>query len=103
VRFQTAKTRSSEQAEKLAREEIRLRDPDTIRYHQIEMRDAEKRAGEKAKNITIESACDRWFASQKLPPSATAALHRRAAKRIQSWAKESGLERMVGNTYSTRR
>jgi len=78
VRFQTAKTRSWEKAERLAREELSLREPAMIKLRQIEERDAEKIAGEKAKNITIKSACDRWFASQKLPPNATAAVGRLA-------------------------
>ena len=57
VRIQSAKTRTWERAEQ--------------RIALVREMDAQA-VLKKAKNITSQSACDRWVASQELPPPATA-------------------------------
>jgi hypothetical protein len=75
VRIQSAKTRTWERAEQLAQTERNLRNPNKRIAEQRNalVREMDAQAVlKKAKNITIQSACDRWVASQELPPPATA-------------------------------
>lgn len=90
----SAKTRSLEQAERLAQAERDLRDPVKIELRKIESRQAERAAAEKAKNITVAAACDRWAASQKFESDETAGIYRRAARRIQIWAADQSIENL---------
>jgi hypothetical protein len=105
-RIISAKTRSWEQAEQLARQERDMRDPARQKLREIEQREAskieaekaavelaEKRAAEKiafekGKNITLAAACDRWVAAQTFKSKETAFIYGRAARRIQSWAAD---------------
>jgi hypothetical protein len=63
--IKSARTRSWEQAERLAQVERDLRDPIEIERRKIKAQEAEKIAVKKAKNITVTEACDRWIAAQR--------------------------------------
>jgi hypothetical protein len=93
-RIVSAKTRSWERAERLAQSERDLRDPAKIELRKIESRKAERAAAEKAKNIMVAVACDRWVASQKFKFEGTAVIYERAARRIQMWAADQGIENL---------
>ena len=88
----SARTRSWEQAERLAQAERDLRDPVQIALRRIKEQEAAKIAAEKAQNITLAAACDRWIASQKFKSDKTATIYRRAAWRIKAWAQDQGIE-----------
>jgi hypothetical protein len=98
ARFQPAKTRSSEQAERLAQIERELRDTVHVKLRKIREQEAEKIAAKKAKNITTAEACDRWIASRKFQTNETAVIYMRAARRNQSWAKDQGIGNLRGVT-----
>ena len=86
----SAKTRSWEQAERLAQAERERRDPVKRKLQEIEMQEAQKISLRKEKNITVSEATDRWYSSQKFKTNETSAIHKRASRRIQDWAEDPG-------------
>ena len=94
----SAKTRSWEQAERLAQAERDARDPAKVKLLEIERVKAEETAAEKAKNITVGDACERWLASQKFRSGETATIHRRVASRINACAGFEGIVSVKGIT-----
>jgi hypothetical protein len=90
----SARTRSWEQAERLARAERDLRDPVQIELRRIKEQEAAKIAAEKAQNITLAAACDWWIAGQKFKSNKIATIYRRAAWRIKAWAQDQGIENL---------
>lgn len=95
VRFVSAKTRSWEQAEKLAQMERDLRDPAKRKERELDALRQKiefEAASKKAKNITVAEATERWIASQKFTSKETETINKHAAKRIQTWASDQGIE-----------
>lgn len=95
VRYISAKTRSWEQAERLARQLIDAKDPATIALRKIEEREAEKaRQEEQAKlaaQKTIRSALDEWHAGLKPKSRSQAVQFRSLVSKLKSWSQERGL------------
>jgi hypothetical protein len=71
VRYLSAKTRSWEQAEKVAQSERDRRDPEKIALRRIAESEAAKSAALMAGAVSIETALDRWFVSMKISNSGT--------------------------------
>jgi integrase len=88
----SAKTRSWEQAERLAQTERERRDPVKRKLQEIEKQEAQKISLRKEKNITVSEAADRWYSSQKFKTNETSAIYDRAARRIQAWAEDQVIE-----------
>jgi site-specific recombinase XerD len=84
----SARTRSWEQAERLAQAERDRRDPVKKKLVEIAEQEARKAALKKVKNITVEDATGRWLSTQKIGSEETAAIYKTAAKRINSWAED---------------
>jgi len=96
-RMYSAKTRSLDRANKIVREEEDRRDPVQLLLREIKEREAAKEAAETAakaaKNLTIEEATGRWVNFKKPKGNSTTRNdHRRVARRINAWAKASGIE-----------
>ncbi len=66
VRYKSARTRSWEQALKVAEQEMDARDPIKKALKEIAQREEEKARQAKAREITIEAALDEWLAGIKL-------------------------------------
>jgi hypothetical protein len=87
----SARTRSWEQAEKLAKAERDLRDPIRRKLQEIEDKEAQRAALRKSKNITVSDATDRWLRSQRWKSKETETIYRCAASRINTWAADTGV------------
>jgi integrase len=87
----SAKTRSWEQAERLAQAERDRRDPVKQRLQDIEKQEAQKLSLRKEKNITVKVAADRWYDAQKFKTHETSVIYGRARRRIQAWAEDQRL------------
>lgn len=85
VTYKSARTRSWEQAERLAQAERDARDPVKIELARIE----EKR---QAKNVSIESALDQWIAGFKGQAHATKIAYGTFKKSVLAWAESQGIQ-----------
>ena len=91
MRYKSAKTRSWDQAQKLAQQEIDARDPVKKALKQIEEREAEKARQSQSKEITIDAALDEWLAGIKLKSRSRTVQLRSLASKLQDWSHEQGL------------
>lgn len=91
-RIVSAKTRSWEEAERVAQAERDRRDPVRQRLREIEERETQKANHEKDKNITVPDATDRWMRSVKIQTAETSAAYSRAVWRINNWTAEQGIK-----------
>jgi len=92
----SAKTRSWEEAEKFAQREWDRRDPAKQYLQELEDHEAQKVELQKAKNITVSVATERWLRSVKTESVETAVIYKRAAWRIATWAADRGIETVRG-------
>jgi integrase len=92
VRYLSAKTRSWDQAERLAQAERDKRDPVKKRLQEIEAEAAQKAALQAARNITVTDATERWLRSLTRKTPLTEGIRRCAARRIRAWATDQGIE-----------
>jgi len=92
VTYMSAKTRSWEQAERLAQQERDKRDPVKVRLQEIDARETKKEALLRATSITVADAVDRWLLSLAKESKKTDIVRARAAWRIKAWAKDQGIE-----------
>jgi hypothetical protein len=93
--YVSAKTRSWEQAEKLAQAERDRRDPVKVELQKIaelKAKDEEAAAIREVNQITIEDALDRWTRSRKEMSDGTAAAYRVVVRKIKDWATLKGLK-----------
>jgi hypothetical protein len=86
----SARTRSWEQAERLAQLERDRRDPAKRLLQEIKEQEVQKRSLQQEKNITVQDASDQWYATKKFKTSKTSSIYGRAARRIKTWAKDQG-------------
>jgi integrase/recombinase XerD len=91
VRYVSAKTRSWEQAEKLAREEMDARDPVKKALKAIEDKEAEKARQAQAKEITIDAALDEWLAGIKRKSRSRTVQLQSLASKLRDWSREHKL------------
>jgi adenylate kinase family enzyme len=70
----SARTRSWEQAERLAQTERERREPVKRKLQEIEKQEAQKISLRKEKNITVSAVADRWYSSQKFKTNETSAI-----------------------------
>lgn len=98
----SAKTRSFDKAEALAKELRHFHDPVQKELREIEQREAAKLAAEAAaqaaKRLTIVQATDRWLNAQKGSEQGTSRHRRRVVSRIQSWAQDNNIETVADVT-----
>ncbi len=87
----TVNTRSWEQAERAAQVERDRRDPVKKKLQEISEHESRKAASQKAKNITVQVATERWLAAQKLTSRGTATIYEVAGTRIGTWATDQGI------------
>ena len=87
----SAKTRSWEQAERLAQLERDRRDPAKRLLQEIKEQEVQKLSLQEEKNITVEDASDQWYATKKFKTSKTSSIYRRASRWIKTWAKDQGI------------
>jgi len=92
VSFVSARTRSWEQAERLAQQERDKRDPVKIRLKEIEVEETKKSAPVKGAGISVTDAVDRWLLSLTKESQKTDVVRARAAWRIKVWAKDQGID-----------
>jgi len=90
VSYKSAKTRSWEQAEKIADAERAHRDPVKRALKAIEEAEAAKVALA-TNRVTVSAALDRWLASLKISNSATLKLYIIVIRKINAWATEQGI------------
>jgi hypothetical protein len=88
----SAQTHSWEQAERLAQTERKRGYPVKRKLQEIEKQEAQKISLRKEKNITVSEAAERRYTPQKFKTNETSAIFERAAKRIQAWAEDQGIE-----------
>jgi len=88
----SAKTRSWEQAERLAQTERDRGDPVKRKLQQIEEQEAQMLSLRKEKNITVREPADRWFNAQKFKIEETSQIHGKAKRRIWACSKGQGAE-----------
>jgi hypothetical protein len=92
VTYRSAKTRSWEQAEKVAQAERDKRDPVKVRLQEINAAEAKRKALLKSSSITITDAVDRWLLSLSKESKKTDVVRKRAGWRIKAWAEDQGIE-----------
>jgi integrase len=90
VRYRSAKTRSWEQAEKVAQDERDARDPVKIRLREIEAQEAAKAAN----RTEIKQALSDWLNTHKNSTTSTSMIHSIFCRKIERWAAEQGIEFM---------
>jgi integrase len=102
----SAKTRSQEKAEALARQEWDLRDPVKRALREIEEREAAKEAAaaaaaaeRAAKALTIEEATCRWLKYKKPKKQSTARIHNGVVNRIRNWANDNNIKTVADVTF----
>ena len=88
----SAKTRSWEAAEKLAKTERDRRDPANLLLKKIADDEAQRVALLRSKDITVQDATDRWLRSQRWKNKETETIYRCAARRIADWAEDIGVK-----------
>jgi len=96
----SAKTRSWEEAEKVAQAERDKRNPDKQEVAELKKQLAAKKEAEAAKKeaeatkktLTIEDATERWAKAQKGVEATTAATHQWVVSRVRAWAKNNRIE-----------
>jgi integrase len=94
VRYASAKTRSWEQAERVAQAERDKRDPVKLELQKIaeqKAAEAERVAALEASEVTIEDALDRWVRSKKELSYGSAAAYRVVSRKIRDWAEGKGI------------
>jgi hypothetical protein len=84
----SAENRPRDQAERLAKAERDKRDPVRTELARIANREAQEARLQKAKNITVEMATDRWVRSEKIEGKATLRIYLSATWRIESLAAD---------------
>ena len=88
VKYISARTRSWEQAEKVAQQERDKRDPVKIELARIAAEEEAKKAVTKARESSIEAALDQWIAGFKVKTdSSTGASYATFRKWILQWAE----------------
>lgn len=90
VSYLSAKTRSWEQAEKVAQAEREKRDPVKLELARIAAEEEARKASLRIKESTIESALDQWIAGLKVQ-GPTSKSYSTLRKVILTWAKSQGL------------
>lgn len=96
VRYVSAKTRSWEQAQKLAQQEMDARDPVKKALKEIGDREAEKVRQAQAQEITVDAALDEWLAGIKLKSRSRTVQLRSMASKLRNWSHEHGLTLLSG-------
>ena len=86
----SAKTRSWEQAERLAQAERDKRDPVQIELQKIAEREASKVASEAVQLKPLAEALDQWLTGMKGPGKTSMNAYRSTARKIQRWADREG-------------
>lgn len=94
----SAKTRSWEQAERLAQFERDRRDPAKRLLQKIKEQEVQKLSLQQEKNITVVDASERWYATKRFKTSKTSSIYGRAARRIKPWAKDQGIVNLADVT-----
>jgi integrase/recombinase XerD len=89
VSYVSARTRSWEQAEKLAQAERDKRDPVKIELARIAAEEAVKKAAALAKETSIEAALDQWIAGFKAKKE-NAKAYETFKRFLMSWAESQG-------------
>jgi integrase len=92
VTNRSAKTRSWEQAKKIAQIERDNHDLVKVRLREIDAEEARKEALLRATSITVSDAVDRWLLSLPKESQKTDVVRARAAWRVNAWAKDQGIE-----------
>jgi integrase/recombinase XerD len=90
-RIVSAKTRSWEQAELLAKSELAYRDPTQRKLREIEAKEEEKRVAALSKVITVGDALARWLSGLKGRKAATSKVHATFVRKVQAWATRTGI------------
>jgi integrase/recombinase XerD len=93
VKYISARTRSWEQAEKVAQAERDARDPVKLELAKIAAKQEEEKkieAGKIASRITIVDALDRWLAKHKRQSVQSLRVYKAMMKRIREWAQMEG-------------
>ena len=94
VRYKSAKTRSWEQAERVAQAERDLRDPLQIRIREMDCLKAAAAASAaalEADQVLVDEALDRWLKSNKTLSESSAAAYRVVTRKIRDWAAMRGI------------
>jgi integrase/recombinase XerD len=92
VVYRSAKSRSWEQAEKIAQAERDLRDPVKVELKRIKEQEAAKAAAKQITEITVVKALNRWLASRKEQSPGTAQAYRVTMRKIRDWVSEQSIE-----------
>jgi integrase len=91
VSYKSAKTRSWEQAEKVAQAERDARDPAKIELAKIEAQKAEIAAKKAAKDCRLEDALVQWIAGQKRPGKETLKSYETFGRKMLTWAASKSI------------
>jgi site-specific recombinase XerD len=92
VRYVSARTRSWEQAEKVAQSERDARDPVKRELLKIDEMKAKLKADAKAKELSLEVAVDRWIAGIKGHGVATSSSYQTIKRKLMRWAALKDIE-----------
>lgn len=91
VVYKSAKTRSWEQAEKVAQAERDKRDPVKIELLKIAEQEAAKRQAERAQLRTLVDSLDQWLAENKNVKPSSLAAYKSTQRKITEWATANSL------------
>jgi integrase/recombinase XerD len=97
VRYQSAKTRSWEQAEKVAQQERDARDPVKRELVRIAAEEEAKKVAAAARETSIEAALDQWIAGFK-SKGPTASAYATFKKTFLTWAESKGFKNLTDVT-----
>jgi len=89
--YLSARTRSWEQAVKLAQAEREKRDPVKIELQNIAEREAAKEAAEALGLVPFGTALDQWLGGMKTQRSASLAAYRSTVRPMKRWADSNGV------------
>jgi len=92
TQYVSAKTRSWEQAERVAQAERDKRDPVKLKLQNIAESEAVKQAAEASKLKRLDEALDQWLNGMKKPGSTSVAAYRSTTRTILRWAERSKLQ-----------
>jgi site-specific recombinase XerD len=89
--YLSAKTRSWEQAERVAQAERDKRDPVRIELQKIAEREASKAAKDAAQLKPLGEALEQWLTGMKGPGETSVNAYRSTTRKIQRWAERTGV------------
>jgi hypothetical protein len=98
TQYVSAKTRSWEQAERVAQSERDKRDPVKIELQKIAEDQAARAAARQSKLKPLDDALEQWLSGMKGPRNTSLEAYKSTMRRIKRWADSKGLVNVIDVT-----